>query len=298
MTKSKIQYTNNVRLEPTDFDLDQLDKYRFWAVCPGLNQVLVAVDGSDDDKAHEIREFSEVWEEKLTLSDFRTRDGTSTLQQVVSSYPTLKTASFERYALAVQARMASRSEVWPAQRKIRDQFYAMQDMGERFVNMFIGDGTGDETSSSSSSKAAVSHGMEEDLFSPIKLDPYSRGKVPVVCLGDIRFGDRDTRSLLKRCKDILRDAERDGQLVFLGVDEYHTSKRCSSCFKLTLSQVQADNGDFITGVQKCCSCGKMWRRDVNAARNLRSIVMHQILNKTLTRPRNLERPLRKKSDHQ
>ncbi|CAO3588451.1 unnamed protein product [Absidia cylindrospora] len=281
MTKKKQQQQklNNIRSEPADFKLEELDVFRFWGVCPGVNQVLVAVDGSDDDKAHEIREFSEMWDKKLTLSDFRTSDGASTLQQVVSSYPTLNTASSAKITLAVQARLASLSDVMSAQMKIKEQSWAIKEMGERFVNMFIGDGTGNGEQTFKN-QVAASHG-----FSPVKLEPYARDQVPVVCLGDGRSSDKETRSLLKRCKDLLIKAECDGQLIFLEVDEYLTSQRCSGCFNLTLSDVQAANG-----VQRCQSCDKMWRREVNAARNLRSIVMHQIHNKTHSRPHNLERP--------
>ncbi|CAO3588493.1 unnamed protein product [Absidia cylindrospora] len=259
------RHLDNIRLQPTDFTLDDLDYFRFWGVDPGMKQVVVAVDGSDDDKPHEIRKFSARAYYHGAKHEQRSHGLRRSHIQQMTSHSDASTQT--------------------------KQELTSEEMDEQLVNIFIGDGTGNNSSSSktSSKDRVVSHDFNPTKWR--KLPPYSQHKIPVVCLGDANFTDSQTdRSLVKRCKDLLVKAERDGRLIYMEIDEYLTSQRCSRCCNLTLTRVQIANGDFLYGVLRCQSCGRLWQRDVNAARNIHSIVMHQIRNNTLTRPHHLERP--------
>jgi predicted DNA-binding protein (UPF0251 family) len=124
---------------------------------------------------------------------------------------------------------------------------------------------------------------------------YSRDQIPlipVVCLGAAVFADtiRGTvPSLVKRLRQLLRDAEANGRLIYMEIDEYFTSQRCSSCLRRSLASVEIENGDLMYAVLRCGYCRKTWQRDVNAARNILAVVLYQIYTRSLGRPHNLEK---------
>ncbi|CAO3588501.1 unnamed protein product [Absidia cylindrospora] len=209
-----------------DLSVDLLNLYRVWAVYPDRNQVLVAVDGSDDDEAHEIRKFSyadfhgAIWDETMTR---------------------LTLSRNQRPARSVHNRLKMANE----------------EMDDRLIKMFLGDGTG--TYSYISKSPSNHHQATLRGLSPTVLPPSSQHKSTKVCLGVSRSADSQTRALIKRYDDV-------------------ASERCSACFNLTL--VAAD-GPLSSDIQKCQSCGKMWQREVNAARNIRSMAIQQITDNAL-----------------
>ncbi|CAO3588494.1 unnamed protein product [Absidia cylindrospora] len=213
---------------------------QIWAVYPDRNQVLVAVDGSDDDEAHEIRKFSyadfhgAIWDETMTR---------------------LTLSRNQRPARSVHNRLKM----------------ANDEMDDRLVKMFLGDGTG--TYSYISKSPSNHHQATLRGLSPTVLPPSSQPKYTKVCLGVSRSADSQTRALIKRCKDALMLGQRHGRISFMEIDDDVASERCSACFNLTL--VAAD-GPLSSDIQKCQSCGKMWQREVNAARNIRSMAIQQM----------------------
>jgi transposase len=68
----------------------------------------------------------------------------------------------------------------------------------------------------------------------------------------------------------LKKREAAGDLIVVTIDEYNTSKTCSLCFFDELKLMKAP-GFKECGVFTCSSCGKVWQRDVNAARNMMTI---------------------------
>jgi hypothetical protein len=122
-----------------------------------------------------------------------------------------------------------------------------------------------------------------------KMAPHAEPKIPVVCFGDANFIRRTDPCLINHLRDQLKRAEQEGLLIYMEIDEYLTSQRCSACLALTLEYVQIENGDHLYNVLQCTTCGTKWNRDVNAARNILAVVLHQIITGTLTRPYNLDR---------
>ncbi|CEP14429.1 hypothetical protein [Parasitella parasitica] len=64
--------------------------------------------------------------------------------------------------------------------------------------------------------------------------------------------------------------EAAGELIVLTIDEFKTSKTCSSCFDSNLGIVKTP---YFKGnsVLACPKCKKVWQRDVNAAINMMTI---------------------------
>ncbi|CAO3596558.1 unnamed protein product [Absidia cylindrospora] len=297
---------HNTRLEPTDFSREDLSCFRFWGVDPGIKQVLVAVDGSGDNGPHEIRKLNTVeyyngammQRHANETHEFRHRigiEGTS-IAQVEQTIQSSNVTSIDDMVLHITSRLAPFRRLFTEyaqhSRPIKFHTYVTrQIMDENLIKLFIGDG-GTKYRANQEQMA-----IDDTVFNHgkwRKLPSYSQPKIPVVCVGNAIFADtmRGTLpSLVKRMKKLLVEADNLGRLAYMEIDEYLTSQRCSFCFRLTLEHVTVENGDSLFGVLRCRSCRKIWQRDVNAARNIHSVVMHQIATNTNERPHNLERPV-------
>ncbi len=96
----------------------------------------------------------------------------------------------------------------------------------------------------------------------------------------------------------IRAGERVGPVVYLRqelakwctvvvIDEYKTSQRCSGCNRDRTVEV-VYNGESCRKVLRCPTCGIFFDRDVNAARNIFSILDAQLHN--MPRPQHLLNP--------
>ncbi|GAA5809020.1 hypothetical protein MFLAVUS_002422 [Mucor flavus] len=100
-------------------------------------------------------------------------------------------------------------------------------------------------------------------------------RIPLVALGDAVFPTsmKGTISgLSRRLVKLLKIIEYEGLLVTVPVTEYMTSKTCSNCSGNNTQKIQID-GVPLFGVLHCLnqSCNTLWRRDVNASRNMHNI---------------------------
>lgn len=74
----------------------------------------------------------------------------------------------------------------------------------------------------------------------------------------------------KRCRNLLKKAEKEGRLVVVSIWEHNASKVCSKCLTKTLSNIKID-GSYMHGVLSCSKCRTLWQRDINASRNMANI---------------------------
>ncbi|CEP07343.1 hypothetical protein [Parasitella parasitica] len=101
-------------------------------------------------------------------------------------------------------------------------------------------------------------------------------KCPLVIFGDGVFGKDMAKLKNLRCGVVgklyltLKKREAAGELIVLTIDEFKTSKTCSSCFDNNLGIVKTP---YFKGnsVLACPKCKKVWQRDVNAAINMMTI---------------------------
>ena len=77
---------------------------------------------------------------------------------------------------------------------------------------------------------------------------------------------------------------------FFSVDEFRTSKTCSRCHGEVERVYKPLLQQRIWAVTRCTGCGAVWNRDVNAARNMRHIVVARISNPAAERPAAFRRP--------
>ncbi|CEP20193.1 hypothetical protein [Parasitella parasitica] len=99
---------------------------------------------------------------------------------------------------------------------------------------------------------------------------------PLVIFGDGVFGKDMVKLKNLRCGVVgklyltLKKREAAGELIVLTIDEFKTSKTCSSCFDNNLGIVKTP---YFKGnsVLACPKCKNVWQRDVNAAINTMTI---------------------------
>jgi transcription elongation factor Elf1 len=99
--------------------------------------------------------------------------------------------------------------------------------------------------------------------------------------------------LARVCLRVLRQAEREGELIVVVVNEFYTSQVCSRCGERRLRGKSLD-GDTMHAVQVCTNCGTVWQRDVNASRNLQYIFKHEVIHQE--RPGEFQRDADESSD--
>ena len=113
--------------------------------------------------------------------------------------------------------------------------------------------------------------------------PYdaSLDKCPVICLGNgsfdrVRFRGK-SYGHVKLLRRKLQDAQHQGRLIVLDVDERYTSKTCSTCGRRALANAKVflpfEKVYALHAVVYCNKCNRVWQRDTNAARNIRSIAI-------------------------
>ncbi|ORE22441.1 hypothetical protein BCV71DRAFT_286484 [Rhizopus microsporus] len=113
---------------------------------------------------------------------------------------------------------------------------------------------------------------------------YAREKIPVVTFGSGIFWKKSMKFKGHRIRvtDVLYRAlkrkEAQGDIIVVTVDEFRTSRVCSSCNQIvfTTSLLNFHN------IQSCSGCGLLWKRDINASKNIFKIMdavdhMHSVV---------------------
>lgn len=104
----------------------------------------------------------------------------------------------------------------------------------------------------------------------------NKEKCPLVVFGDGVFGKDMVKLKKLRCGVVgklflaLKKRQAAGELIVLTIDEFKTSKTCSSCF---FDDLKVINTPKFKGksVLACSECKKVWQRDINAATNMMTI---------------------------
>ena len=113
-----------------------------------------------------------------------------------------------------------------------------------------------------------------------KFEEEEKEKIPVVAFGDGMFNKDGVKiqGLRHGVTNILWRALKRRQpfspLVLGSVDEFRTSRVCRSCSEISLTTVSIT---CLPSVLACQSCGMMWNRDTNAAKNIHYL-SHQLLS--------------------
>ncbi|EIE76770.1 hypothetical protein RO3G_01474 [Rhizopus delemar RA 99-880] len=100
----------------------------------------------------------------------------------------------------------------------------------------------------------------------------NKEKCPLVVFGAGVFGKDMVKMKGLWCGVIgklfatLKKRDAAGELIVVTIDEFKTSKTCSSCFFDDLKVAKAP-GFKGKGVLSCSKCKKVWQRDVNATTN-------------------------------
>ncbi|KAH8555839.1 hypothetical protein BGW37DRAFT_478765, partial [Umbelopsis sp. PMI_123] len=110
-----------------------------------------------------------------------------------------------------------------------------------------------------------------------------QNKIPIIAFGDALFATslKGSKSgIARRCRKLLRGAERQGLLVFMPIDEYNISqlqrkRKPGGETPTDESEDEADDNSLYS-VLACECCTRLWQRDVNAARNMHLIADHLI----------------------
>jgi len=122
---------------------------------------------------------------------------------------------------------------------------------------------------------------------------FGKAEDVVVCIGD--YEQRENKKFCEpiKGKGFRALFRRYGYRLFL-VDEFRTSCRCSACGgkcstfrKRRNPKPMRSNIITVHGVLKCETCGALWNRDDNAARNIYKIAFNAIHGET--RPEYLQR---------
>ncbi|CEI96835.1 hypothetical protein RMCBS344292_10985 [Rhizopus microsporus] len=99
-------------------------------------------------------------------------------------------------------------------------------------------------------------------------------KVPVVVFGDGLKNKENVpmKGQLSGTSGVVQRSlyQRSKQLTaaIVQINEYNTSKVCSSCKKKDLEKVKLENGIEFFGILVCKNCGILWNRDINASKNM------------------------------
>ncbi|KAG0814600.1 hypothetical protein G6F17_003459 [Rhizopus arrhizus] len=121
----------------------------------------------------------------------------------------------------------------------------------------------------------LTHGTAKLKWRPLPFQE-NKEKCSLVVFGAGVFGKDMVKMRGLRCGVIgklfatLKKCEAAGELIVVTIDEFKTSKACSSCFFDDLKVVKIP-GFKGKGVLSCSKCKKVWQRDVNAATNMMTI---------------------------
>ncbi|KAI8099536.1 Pyruvate/Phosphoenolpyruvate kinase-like domain-containing protein [Halteromyces radiatus] len=107
-------------------------------------------------------------------------------------------------------------------------------------------------------------------------------KISVVVFWNASFGRNTFKSKPSQVADkyrkLLKQADSQGRLIVMDMDEYNTSKMCSGCGSKNLGGLELNE----------LTASLYWQRDVNAARNIRSLFINMV--QFGARPGKLARP--------
>jgi transposase len=198
----------------------------------------------------------------------------------------LKTSCLERYIESCKIRIDNYERVWSFFTtdnwliKSRFKVYLKKqkqtnEISRRFLH-------GSKKNSCSTKNRAKKQSNEKWVSaSPVDLDV--KRKKTIIAFGDGKFSTSmkgcisGTTRWIKSAMKVL--ADKIPSVAFTEVDEYKTSKVCSSCNEKALENVvDRRSKPKLHAVLKCETCGIVWNRDVNTAKNIYSIFIHQALN--------------------
>ena len=119
-----------------------------------------------------------------------------------------------------------------------------------------------------------------------------RVRIPLVVFGGAIFPNTmkgmiaGIAGIVRRCVKLLKQAEYQGRLVLILIDEYKTSRicsnpecRCDALEKMPINSDNVDSTDKMYGVLRCQKCNIPWQRDFNAARNMHYTSTEVIVNR-------------------
>jgi transposase len=83
----------------------------------------------------------------------------------------------------------------------------------------------------------------------------------------------------RRIKEAMKLLVKSDSVEFIEVDKCRTSRVCSSCKGDVLKNVvDRVTENKLHAVLKCSTCSIVWNRDVNVAKNIHAIFIHQAFN--------------------
>jgi hypothetical protein len=221
----------------------------------------------------ELRHDSKMNERAAWEKRMRQRPENSQYAQAVAALPTLKVGGFETFEENLRQTLAQAPlllEHHESNRKYR----ALRFKVSRYTKKALAKAARKVT------KKRNPQDGERDCHSPSRT---------IIGWGDWSQQDGFLRGTPKAPVKKLRRAFKKMGFTIVEVDEYRTSKRCSSCRCHDNVENVSYNGVRAHQVVRCnnSECGLFWQRDCNASRNMHAVLLTMILGQE--RPEYLKR---------
>ncbi|CAO3620869.1 unnamed protein product [Cunninghamella blakesleeana] len=100
-------------------------------------------------------------------------------------------------------------------------------------------------------------------------------RIPFIAVGN---GAKSSSLKGSRHAGLLDISENNGELVWVEIDEFNTSKVCSNCGQKKLINKDSDNSPMYNVLQ-CTTCLTLWIRDGNASLNIYNLARWQLEGK-------------------
>jgi transposase len=264
---------------PKEFDslrgLKEEDFDRFVGIDPGYTYVCTSYSGETkpDGKSKyaqlstgELHHDSKVYEERKWMVGQRKRN--PLYDDALKSLPSLKTGDYNEFKRRVKQTLLVAEFLFGFQRRIK--FRAWRFKKHRFGQKAMVKGV----------KKIVGEGVKNDRI--------------LVGYGDWSQQDGVLKGREKAPVKKMRRMMRLQGIKVVSVDEHRTSKCCSGCCTGETEKVKL-NGRECHQIIRCRNneCNVYWQRDLNASRNIRSVLLSMIRREE--RPDQLERKRRRTS---
>jgi hypothetical protein len=267
---------------PKEYDsstgLNENDYEEFIAIDPGGTFVCTAYSGVEKNaikseytqvSTREIRHDSKMNERKQW--DVRQRRSNTEYANVLRNVPSLKTASFETFCARVKQMLAVAEFLFTFSKRpvFRGWRFKTSRFGKKALVKAV--------------KKVVGNRPPEEIL---------------VGFGDWSQQDGFIRGQEKAPVKKIRRMMRERGIKVISIDEHRTSKCCSRCHEGEMENVSYGEGEAkkrCHQVVRCRNselCGMVWQRDVNAARNIRSVMLNMIRGEE--RPHQLKRQRKEK----
>ncbi|KAG1047748.1 hypothetical protein G6F43_009818 [Rhizopus delemar] len=302
--KKRMNNGSDVELTLEDFNYEEVhNQYNPMFLDPGRKSLFTAVVGVDSAKQirkASVKEYyhltgSTVYSKKLEL-----KKKCSGINTIESQIPTPKTAAVESYDQYVKYMLTHLDKLLDFYGKDtahhRFQLYQGRQRAPEMLANMLTHGTAKYNRSrrkrkkkkkGKNDKKKGKNDKKKDEGLSLRTDekklkwrplPFqeNKEKCPLVVFGAGVFGKDMVKMKGLRCGVVgklfatLKKREAAGELIVVTIDEFKTSKTCSSCFFDDLKVVKTP-GFKGKGVLGCCKCKKVWQRDVNAATNMMTI---------------------------